>query len=340
VNPNFNNLGRARPNMGGNYFDPNFSGLVVIDRLFGQVSQKTNAFQVICEMRILESNLLERHPVGGSGSFVISFDNVMAQANYTGLLCAALGIDPRDAAAREKNITPEVGEFAINPQNPMRARVLRLRTELKPTKKVNGVVTVHYWDPVDQAQYAEKAKQLLESPVVSGTQAPVTTQAAPQGFHQPPAGFQLPQGYQQAAPAGFPQQAAPQGYQPPQHAAPAGFQLPQGFPQQAAPAGYALPQGFPQPSVAPQQAAPQQTAPAGLPAWLTQQAPQQAAPPAQPGAPWLLQQAPQQAAPAAVPAGAPWAQPQPPQSAPEWGPLAGHPTYEQNARTGEIRLRA
>jgi hypothetical protein len=201
----FQGIGQVRPNLGGSYFSEGFSGVVVLDSLKGQNSQKTQVFQIIAEFRILETNMPEKHPVGGSSSFIMSTDKAPWKGNYTGLLAALWGIDPGNEEAVKTNITSTVGEAAIDKSQPCRGRAVMLTTSTgKKTQKGNPL-TIHYWKPVDQARYGEQIQQVLSSPTVPGkVEIPAASSAVPAGFTIPNAAPTPPPALPVAAPPALP----------------------------------------------------------------------------------------------------------------------------------------
>lgn len=185
----FQGVGQVRPTLGGNYFSEGFSGVVVVDSLKGQNSQKTQVFQLIAEFRILESNMPEKHPVGGSASYIMSTDKAPWKGNYTGLLAAIWGIDPGNDEAVKANINEKVGEAAIDKSQPCRGRAVALSTSIGKKSGKGNPLTLHYWKPVEQERFAAQIPQVLSSPSVAGkVEIPATS--APVGA--PPAGFSIP----------------------------------------------------------------------------------------------------------------------------------------------------
>lgn len=251
----FQGVGGTMPGQGGNHFRPGFSGLVVIEAIKVQQSHRGGHTNVITEMRVLESNQAEK-PVGSAASWVLNTQHQPWKGNYTWLLAACAGIDISNEAEVKRQITDQVAEFAVSPQQPMRGKVVRLQTEEITTQGKRQPFTKHIWKPVDQSVYQAQVHALLASAPV-----PAPGQQIPSSPQQPPAGFNLPQGTPQGQPPqgfGMPAAAAPQGF--------GGFAPPGGTPGYAppatsAPAGYSPP-GFAPPGGAPTYA-PATSAPAG-----------------------------------------------------------------------------
>jgi hypothetical protein len=251
----FAGIEQAQPGFGSNYLHPgHIYTLLVSGNKAAPSQKKRGVINFIGEFRVLEGTDPARPP-GSQASYVCPTDKASSLGNWKAYMAAVCGLNPSDTDTVNREITQQLCEFVVGPQQPLSGKdkqsgrliIVRCTTEQVPTKQVGGVYTKHSFMPIlpgseDYNRLAAKAEQMLSSaPTPTLAAAP---QQAPQG--------QLPY-HPQAHMMG-------QGYQP-QMAPPPTAQAPYAGPTQGQPSPYgAL-------AHAPQQAAPPPVA--SGPQWVT-----------------------------------------------------------------------
>lgn len=243
----YDNIGKASISGGGVYLNAGHQYTLEILRLLDKVGRKNEIF-FIAEMLIHESD----DPLRAPGTQVSWTANLTkheaAMGNVKWLLAAVNGLDISDPARIEREITPQVTEFAVSAANPLKGRMVEVAVQNVKTK-ANGDFSKHAWAPTTRPpNEAIRAKHAAAAAAAAASPYPQPASPYPTPGY-PPAASPYPQPYAQPTPAGYPQTA------------PA---TPGGYPQAAPPSPYPQ-QGYPQAAPSPYPQQPYQAAPPPVP---------------------------------------------------------------------------
>ncbi len=207
----FGNIQNASISQSGPKLPDGFDGICEVVKT--TVVNGFNGQAFVAEMVVHETNLPAEAPVGYRPSWTANFKHANTAGNILCFLGSACGIDPKTQEQQmRQSITPQMCDFAVSEQQPMRGRFVRVTTEQITTKSDRDFMK-HFFGPSPKT-FPSRINDANVAPTVAAAPTPAM-QSVPVAMPTMPGGFQPP-ALPGAAPVGLPSMpAAPSAFVPP-----------------------------------------------------------------------------------------------------------------------------
>ncbi|MHA1574437.1 MAG: hypothetical protein ACTSX8_10635 [Alphaproteobacteria bacterium] len=147
----FEGIGAAKVNQGGNYVLPGVYPLLFVNAVKKIVSQNTRDTLVVAELDILESRVDDRK-VGSSMSWIVNLKHQPALGNLKGFLASVMDVDP-------EMVDSKGADYAVSPENPLRGRLVKCEAIGITTKNKGQPFTKANWSVVDKETQTTAAER-------------------------------------------------------------------------------------------------------------------------------------------------------------------------------------
>lgn len=141
----FGGIGEANQSKGGTYFQEG-THKVEITKIDYVKSQTNNNEFFVIEAEVLESDTMRP---GIVASQLIKMHQQTSLGNIQNFFCALAGIDASDKERIAEEITEDVVEAALTPEQPCAGEVLILKCQVIQTKAKTNF-TKHTWKPCEE----------------------------------------------------------------------------------------------------------------------------------------------------------------------------------------------